>query len=420
MATENERTPLFRDEAIEAADDRRSLETVSLTQPLSVRVLASFIGCLTLIAIIFAVTVEYPRRVEARGYLTTQGALSYVYATRDGFVARSLVTEGSKVESEAPLMELAFPSELSEGTDLNEVVARELEFRLKGLERRKTEIDTRYGRLESVLTVGISRTEDQVSAMENVEQLQRSQLAIAISRHESAQKAFAKHAISKQALQEHKSRILETQVALTNAEQRRLSLSTRIIEYELDRERLRLELSNAMRVLEIELSETRERLARSRFDQASTVHAPVGGIVSAMQFREGESVRTGDVLLVIAPKESFIGMLHLPNKSAALLDEGRKIQLLFDAFPPAKYGVLTGTLGTIANVPINPEHLEGPIVADEPMYVAHVNLRDPEVGQATRFRLLPGMLFTAHVSLERRTLAEWILEPVLDVIVTQP
>lgn len=420
MATETENTALFRDEALEAAESRRKLEAVSLSQPLSVFIFAGFIGCLVLMATTFAIFVEYPRRVEARGYLTTEGALSYVYATRDGFVTHSLVVEGSRVEPDSPLVELAFPSELAGGIDLNEVVARELDRRLWELKKQKTEIDSQYDRLESVLTAGILRTEEQVSAIENVEQLKRRQLTIALSRQEAAQKAFTRHAISRQALHEQQSRVLEAQVALTNAEQRRLSLSTQIIEYKRDRERLRLELSNTKRTLEIALSEIRERLAKSKFDQASTVHAPVGGIVSAMQFREGESVRAGDVLMAIAPEESFMGMLHLPNRSAALLDEGREIQLLFDAFPPAKYGVLSGTLGTIASIPIGPEHLEGPLVANEPMYVAHVKLRLPELGQTTHFRLLPGMSFTAHISLERRTLAEWILEPVLDVIVTQP
>jgi len=414
-----ERTPLFRDEAIEAAQDRKSLETISLYQPMGVRVVAGFVACLTLVAIIFSLTVEYPRRVEARGYLTTEGALSYVYANRGGFVARSLVSEGTNVEPGSPLVELTFPSELAAGTDLNEIVARELDFRLNELEKQRTETNLQYDRLGRVLAAGISQTAEQVSAMEDIERLQRGQLAIAVSRHQSAQEAFAKHAISGQALEEHKSRILEIQVALTAAEQKKLSLSTQIIEYKRERERLRIELSNAVRAIEMALSETRERLAKSQFDQSAIVHAPAGGVVSAMQFREGETVRAGDVLLAIARMETLIGTLHLPNKSAALLDEGREIRLLFDAFPPAEYGILTGILETIANVPIDPEHLEGPMVANEPMYLARVELRLPEIGQETRFRLLPGMSFTAHVSLERRTLAEWILEPVLDVIATQ-
>ena len=417
MVTEADR-PLFRSEALESIQRRRFLSEASVQQPLKVRVFAALVTSIALAAAAFLAVAEYPRRVAARGYLTAEGALSYVHARKAGLIARTMVTEGSVVAANDPLVELTFPSELGDGADLNDVVAEELAFRIRELERQRSEQVHQYGRLEGALKAALAKREEERSELDASLRLQKRQFDIAIDQYRSMEEAFKKGAISRASMLDRRSEMIELQVGLSNRRQQHSSLEAAIVDHRRQIEQLRLEKGNSERRLEFALSEARERLAASRFAKALIMEAPVAGVVSALQFRTGESVRGGDILCAIAPDEGLLGVLHLSNSSAALVDEGRPVQLVFDAFPPAAYGSLTGVIRSIAGVPIAPESLEGPLDAEQPMYVARVHLVDSEFGEVPRFRLLPGMQFTAHIALERRTLAEWLLEPVLDVVRT--
>jgi membrane fusion protein len=92
------------------------------------------------------------------------------------------------------------------------------------------------------------------------------------------------------------------------------------------------------------------------------------------------------------------------------------VVLRYDAFPYERFGQYRGKIVDIGqNVWTQGERV-GPLSAKEPVYRVDVALDSQRVNAlGQEFALRPGMLVNADLLLERRTLLEWIFEPVLQL-----
>jgi membrane fusion protein len=88
----------------------------------------------------------------------------------------------------------------------------------------------------------------------------------------------------------------------------------------------------------------------------------------------------------------------------------------YDAFPYERFGQYRGVITEIGrNVWTQGERI-GPLSAKEPVYRVDVSLERQDVAAlGQEFPLRPGMLVNADLLLERRTLLEWLFEPVLQL-----
>ena len=106
--------------------------------------------------------------------------------------------------------------------------------------------------------------------------------------------------------------------------------------------------------------------------------------------------------------------LLVPTRAIGFVKPGNEVVLRYEAFPYERFGQYRGVVTDIGrNVWTQGEHV-GPLTAKEPMYRIDVKL-DKQVVSAlgTDYALRPGMLVNADLLLERRTLLEWIFEPVM-------
>jgi membrane fusion protein len=93
---------------------------------------------------------------------------------------------------------------------------------------------------------------------------------------------------------------------------------------------------------------------------------------------------------------------------------GQDVVLRYDAFPYERFGQYHGRITDIGRNVWSSGDRVGPVAVKEPVYRVDVALDRQNVSAlGQEFSLRPGMLVNADLLLEKRTLFEWIFEPVL-------
>ncbi|MGB0935888.1 MAG: HlyD family efflux transporter periplasmic adaptor subunit [Colwellia sp.] len=165
-------------------------------------------------------------------------------------------------------------------------------------------------------------------------------------------------------------------------------------------------------------SELQRQLAQVTSNYQYTITASNDGLVTGVQVVEGETLSQSKAqskpLLHIIPEGSdLVAELLLPTRSAGFIGIGNKTRLRFDAFPYQRFGFVTSKIIRIDQTLISPNEVLLPISFQEPVYRLRAKLTQQQMKAfGKEFDLKSGMLFEADIMLEKRTLIEWLLEPI--------
>ena len=111
------------------------------------------------------------------------------------------------------------------------------------------------------------------------------------------------------------------------------------------------------------------------------------------------------------------GVLHaelfVPSRAIGFVAVGQRVRLLYDAFPYQHYGTYAGRIVRVSQTILAGTDISVPLTLEGPAYRAVVELEQPDVDvNGKRVPLQPDMLLKADIILERRTLIDWMLNPV--------
>ncbi len=157
------------------------------------------------------------------------------------------------------------------------------------------------------------------------------------------------------------------------------------------------------------------RTLQSEIGAEQVIRAPQDGRVSFASLADGQSVEAGQPLFTLAPaNDSLVVKLLVAPAAVASVRPGVDIKLIFRAYPQERFGLFAARIDSVNEIPSLPGEVAQAPGASEPMFVAIATLpgelRSPS-GEA--LPLKPGMLADALVPIERRTVLEWLLEPIL-------
>ncbi|MGZ8406832.1 MAG: HlyD family efflux transporter periplasmic adaptor subunit [Caulobacteraceae bacterium] len=199
-------------------------------------------------------------------------------------------------------------------------------------------------------------------------------------------------------------------------------LSQRVAETDFNISQARLELgelAGSERTTALRAASASLDLRRSRTDAEArletVVTAPSAGRLGAVQAVAGSSVRQGEELAAIVPENDVLGAaLFVPSRAAGLIRPGQMVMIRYDAFPYERFGLQKGVIVRISSTALAPDQITGPVRPTEPVYRVWVRLTPlrPRRG-AEPIVLKPDMALSAKVVLERRSLLEWALKPLI-------
>lgn len=172
--------------------------------------------------------------------------------------------------------------------------------------------------------------------------------------------------------------------------------------------------------LDRDVQEIRLRYEAAR--QNTTVYAPQAGTVTFSSLVAGHMLQPEDVAQVIntGSGQPLVAALNIPSRQRGFVKVGQLVRLKLDSFPYARFGAVQASIASISDTVMNKSEnitTAAPKPVETSNYMAWAILPGDTFGTAGKpLHILPGMLGTASVVIERRTIAEWVLEPLFQMI----
>lgn len=352
------------------------------------------------IAFVYSALSQVAISVTARGTLVTREAMVPVNAPIGFTVGKVHVKENDRVEAGALLLE----SEHRLGDEEYNLVKSQKEWLEKILDKQKTGACPECFTQLRTFSAGAFKVENK-GAIRDVLAGVRQQVLEFVAQMDGEQKFDSTNSalrrriqIAEQKLAEIRRRNAETILAIQVEEltseivaaraqlaERRQGLDRGVVQ-------ARNQLENALEDLieKVDLYRAQNRIA-----------SPSSGVVTELKIAPGQLVGGGQQMLMIVPLDSGLSaQLWVANQDISKIEKGMAVQVKLDALPEREYGVVTGTVDSIATNVSSAESAPGP-----PVYAVDVRLDSQSLaknGVEYPFRLgmtLNGVVVTRHESL---------------------
>jgi membrane fusion protein len=405
---------LFRQEAVQAALGTQIGEAFA-GHWRGVRILTALSLALTAGLLLFIGVVEYSPAYRVPCYMDVQNGLVRLNAPADGQIVRLEAADGMRVKV-GGLLAVLSTDKLREGGDTRHTAVRErLETERAAVEREINAASREADANRIVIGRRIAglRLEEESARADN--QLAEQLLSSLRAQVEQFSSLIAEGYVSKLQLAQKRDEVMlqESRVASTRSTLRRIQrdISMSEAEQKVIDARLNGFIENRRRD-----AADLERLAvQSDSDAEQVIRAPVEGIVSSALIVKGQSVKQGQTLFSVTPlNEPQVVRLLIPARAAAAVKPGMDIRFVLSAYPREKFGDFAARITSISLTPTLSSDIPQVIPVSEPAFMAVASLhKELHSLDGRRIWTKPGMIGEALVSLEHRTILEWLLDPLL-------
>jgi membrane fusion protein len=133
-----------------------------------------------------------------------------------------------------------------------------------------------------------------------------------------------------------------------------------------------------------------------------------------MPVEVGQTLVPGATVAVISAGDSQLeAELFAPSRAAGFIRVGQPVRLMYQAFPFQKFGAGKGQVTAVSRTVLAPSEVAIPgLQFQEPVFRVKVRLeRESVAAYGAEVPLQPGMLLNADIVVDRRSLLEWLLDP---------
>ncbi|MCL1065206.1 HlyD family secretion protein [Shewanella benthica] len=115
----------------------------------------------------------------------------------------------------------------------------------------------------------------------------------------------------------------------------------------------------------------------------------------------------------IIPADSRLeAEVYIPTRAIAFVRKGDEVRLRLDAFPFQKFGMAQGIVSHVSKSIVFASETTSTLSFDEPVYKVTIQLLQQYImAYGNETKLIPGLLLQADINTGKRTLIEWLLEP---------
>ena len=406
---------LFRQEVL---DNKRDtwLGEILLVRPTSFGVLALLFLGIALGVLGYLVWGEYTKKARASGYLIPEQGLIKIYPQQSGAITILRVIEGQSVKRGDVLAIISTERRSAQG-DTQIEIAKQLARRQKSLleEESKThqlyagQIDSAQKRLAQLI-----QERDQLSRAINAQEQRVKLSEIVVERNTQL---FQEKFVSELALHDKRADLLDQQNRLHDFQRSKIASERDTVALQADLHGMPLKERNEIAAMERSISEITATGVENEAKRESYVLAPQDGMVTALQVDPGKQANPNQPLMSLIPAGTRLQAdIYIPSRAVGFVRLDNLAQLQYQAFPYQKFGSHPGRVVKISRTAVAPQELPFPAPAGDVYYVVTIL---PDLGHVLAYGkkepLQAGMQVDADIWLDRRTLLEWILEPLFSV-----
>lgn len=405
---------MFRAEALNA-QKKKLHGDVFLTQPVSFAALTLTVTSIVVLSLTLLVMGTYARSEHVMGHLVPSKGLVKIQASQFGALKQLYVREGENVFAGQPLADI----QVSQNTFDGRTVA---EKSLEALRRHEavvaSQIILEQNRLEielGQLSSEFAEVRLRVQSLGQQIILQQQITKSAESAYTGVQEILGKGYISKVESERRRQTWLSQQAQEQLRAQELVEANARLEQLEIRTQSLPNESKQRIARLEAQRAELESRKSELEGMRAYTITSPVAGRVLSISLNSvGRTVEAGRPLLAILPEGSILeAELFVPSRAAGFVAEGQEVRLLYDAFPYRRFGSYSASILRVTETVLAPNEALAPFEIKEPVYRVTAKIEADEIVAGGReISLQSGMTLTANIVLERRSLLDWLLEPV--------
>ena len=407
---------LFRQEAIDAQREK-FLGDATIARPVPFWVFTLLAAGTAVLLIAVALWGQYTRRERVEGYLALDTGAARVLIPDAGRVTELLVKEGDEVKAGDAMAKISLDRTTGSGASTSEAVTLEMQNRRAMLEKDQDRMRELGAQQVEQLKRRIKDLENEVMQLDREMKLQQTRVRSAkeqADRYKAlAGEKFVSDVVSKQKLDE----VTDQEIKLQALRRQRSVVERDLAALRLDEPSIALKTQAQVEQANRQISELQEGLAQAESRRETVIRAPMTGIVTNIAVNRGQSIAADASFATVLPKGSGLHVeLLVPTRAIGFLTKGQEVVLRYEAFPFARFGQYRGVVSDIGRNVWTPGERIGTLTAKEPVYRVDVNLeRQAVAALGQEFPLRPGMLVNTDLLLERRTLLEWIFEPVLQL-----
>ena len=405
---------MFRARSVAASSNRLSGRVILAIPMRSILYTTSAVFVLASSAL-FLCLATYTRHETVIGWLVPRGGLIQVDAHAGGTLSRILVHEGEIVRAGAPIAQVRLASTLSSGQNAGTAAREALSAEAAAIAAGAAASEQKL--LAQQAEIGPKLADLKAQILQDRQQIALQEQQIKIARQDLArfQRLADAGDIAPRLVQDRQSNLLSQQQTLARMKG---DLSAA--------EQQSADLSAQQHAIPAELAEARASEAQARAQVAQkqvetsaadtdVVVASVSGKVLAIPVSTGQSLAPGATIAIIEPRDAKLeAELYAPSSAIGFIRAGEAVRLMYQAFPHEKFGTARARVVSFSHTILSPQDVAIPgQVVRAPVFQIRADIARQTIdayGQAVP--LQPGMLLTADIVLERRTLFEWLFDPI--------
>jgi membrane fusion protein len=406
---------LFRQQATDFQQHQRQWGQVVLLQPLSTKLMTwSAVAVIGLI-LIFLFLAQYSRKETVSGYLTPASGTARIFAPRQGVVRAVHVHEGQEVEEGQPLLTIDTDQIAATGEDVNATMLATLKQQQDMLNRQIQAEEQRTTSEQQRLNALVRGLETELSSLKSQVAIQSERIRLSDTLVAPAAQLSAKGYMSDVELKRRQEALLEQKQNLNALNQQVAARQSQLADTRYSLEQVPTVMAEKIQLLRNELATTEQRIAEINGRRAYVIRAPTAGRVSALHATPGQTADPRFLQLAIMPPQAELqAELFVPTRAIGFVRTDQPVRILYEAFPYQSFGTYSGRTVKVSHTILTTSDVAVPVSLKEPVYRVTAALDRPDIdAYGQKVQLQPGMLLKADIILEKRSLMNWLLDPLL-------
>lgn len=407
---------LFRKEAVQYAT-RRLEGAVILATPLSVKVIGFLLTATIFGAAAFAANATYARKATVPGFLVPDQGLIRVTAPAAGTLKSVVVHEGDVVKAGDHLAVLDLSAETASG-NVGKTVEEGMKFEAVAARSKAV---SRLASLQVELDqvkIRLSKSESELKEIVTQVQLQTQRVQLAKADLDRAMQIVARGYMPRRELDTRRVTFLVAQQELSSVRRQQSAIEREVSDLRARLVAIPIDMAGARSEEQSAAAALSQRKAESEARRLQFVTAPVAGRIAALPVTTGGTTGAGSLIAVIIPGGGRLeAELLAPSRSIGFVRPGQPVSLSLQAFPYQRFGTVAATVRTVSSTVLAPADVgfKG-IDLQEPVFRIRVTLsRETMRAYDKLIPMQPGMLVSAQIVFDRRSLLQWLFDPIYAV-----
>ncbi len=413
---------LFRKEAIDAQREK-FLGEASIAQPVRLWVYTVVACAIAAIVVAVALWGQYTRRERVQGVLSSAVGAAAVRMPDAGTVSALMVREGDAVAKGAALARLTVDRSGTNDERGSQAV-------LDQLDRRKASIGLQLQQTRELGEQEVAQARRRVTDLRNQIEQMDTQIHLQLERYESQRVIAEKWKnlegekfVSEIRVRQEQDKAREEEIKAQDLRRSRAALAGQLAEAESAVRATEMRGRTHVEQLGEQQSEVEQAIAQQAVNRELSVKremlivAPIAGTVTNIAPSTGQTVQADAPLATILPADDELhAELLVPTRAIGFVRPGQSVNLRYEAFPYERFGQYRGTVESVGKTILMQGESVGSVAVREPAYRIVVRLERQTV-QAGRDQLplRAGMVVGADLLMEKRSILEWLFQPVLQL-----